>query len=61
MKSPQIVNYYSHSKLLRRSIFNPAGSFGQWVFFPFSPGLLCSLVRKCLQNVEKIARSPGGE
>ena len=30
-------------------------------FFPFSPGLLCNLVRKWPQNVEKIARFPGGE
>ena len=30
-------------------------------FFPFSPGLLCSLVRKSPQNVEKFARLPGGE
>ena len=30
-------------------------------FFPFSPGSLCSLVRKWPQNVEKIARLPGGE
>ena len=29
--------------------------------FPFSPGLLCNLVRKRPQNVEKIARLPGGE
>ena len=29
--------------------------------FPFSPGLLCNLARKRLQNVEKIARFPGGE
>ena len=28
MKSPQIVNYYGDSKLLRRSIFSTAGSFG---------------------------------
>ena len=30
-------------------------------FFPLSPGLLCNLVRKSPQNVEKIARFPGGE
>ena len=30
-------------------------------FFPFSPGLLCNLVRTSPQNVEKIARCPGGE
>ena len=29
--------------------------------FPFSPGFLCSLVRKWPQNVEKVARFPGGE
>ena len=29
--------------------------------FPFSPGLLCNLVRKTPQNVEKIARFPGGK
>ena len=29
--------------------------------FPFSPGLLCNVVRKSPQNVEKIARFPGGE
>ena len=27
-KSPQIANYYGDSKLLRRSIFSTAGSFG---------------------------------
>ena len=30
-------------------------------FLPFSPGLLCNLVRKWPQNVDKIARFPGGE
>ena len=31
-------------------------------FSPYSPGLLlCALVRKWTQNVEKIARFPGGE
>ena len=30
-------------------------------FFPFSPGLLCNIIRKRPQNVEKIARFPGGE
>ena len=29
--------------------------------FLFSPGLLCNSVRKWPQNVEKIARFPGGE
>ena len=28
--------------------------------FPFSPGFLCNLVRKSPQNVERIARFPGG-
>ena len=30
-KSPQIVNYCGDIKLLRRSIFNTAGSFGWWI------------------------------
>ena len=30
-------------------------------FSPFSPGLLCNLVRERPQNVEKIARFSGGE
>ena len=29
--------------------------------FPFSPGILCNLVRKSPQSVEKLARFPGGE
>ena len=33
----------------------------QWIFFPFSPGFLCNLVRTWPQNVEKIAQFPGGE
>ena len=42
--------------------------WGDWIFFElspvdfhFSPGLLCNLVRKWPQNVEKIAPFPGGE
>ena len=31
------------------------------LFFPFSPGSLCNLVRKWPQNVEKVAGFPGGE
>ena len=42
------------------------GNFSTGFFFGifsrgFSPGLLCTLVRKWPQNVEKIARIPGGE
>ena len=33
-------------------------NFLQWIFFSFSPGFLCYLVRKPPQNVEKIARCP---
>ena len=29
-KSPQIVNFYGDSKLLRRSLFSTAGSFGNF-------------------------------
>ena len=39
------------------------GVFPSGFFFCFSPSLLCNLNlgRKWAQNVEKIARSPGGE
>ena len=32
-----------------------------WILFPISPGLLCNSVRKSPQNMERIARFPGGE
>ena len=32
----------------------------EWIF-PVSPDFLCSLVRKSPQQVEKIARFPGGD
>ena len=35
--------------------------FFSGIFFLFSPGLLWSLARKWPQNVEKVARFPGGE
>ena len=35
-------------------------NFRQWNFSFFAPGSLCNLVRKSLQNVEKIARFPDG-
>ena len=35
--------------------------FLHWIFFPFLQVFLCNLVRKSPQNVEKIARFPGGE
>ena len=36
-------------------------SFLQWIFVCFSRAFLSSLQRKAPQNVEKIARLPGGE
>ena len=35
-------------------------NFLQWIFLPFPPGFPCNLVRKSPQNVDKIARFPGG-
>ena len=58
---------------LGNSLYNPRGpNFGEtsplifWIFasgffFPFSPGFMYKSVRKSHQNVEKIARFPGGE
>ena len=44
-KSPQIVNYYGDSKLLRRSLFSTAGSFGwgQDYYMPVFFGVLGNL------------------
>ena len=36
-------------------------NFLQWIFFPFLQVSLCNLERKWPQNVEKVARFPGGE
>ena len=52
MKISRILNYYGHSKSLRRSIFNTAGSFG---YVAVSEGILGDVF--CRDSAETLRKS----